>query len=90
MQDASLQESMGPVQDRTRENLCLTDKGIVGTRSRLLRAAKANREGKPVPGLEPAAQHVRSCAIELPVGEHYKEGARHGLFPALDTEPVSV
>jgi hypothetical protein len=90
MQDASLQESMGPVQDRTQEHLCLTDKGIVATRSRLLRAAKANREGKPVPGLDPAAQRVRSCAIELPVGEHYKEGAKHGLFPAKDTDPVSV
>src|SRR6266704_1459759 len=28
MQDASLQESMGPIQDRTREHLCMTDKGI--------------------------------------------------------------
>ncbi|HUL91504.1 MAG TPA: Rieske 2Fe-2S domain-containing protein [Burkholderiales bacterium] len=90
MQDASLQESMGPVQDRTREHLCLTDKGIVATRSRLLRAAKANREGKPVPALDPATQRVRSCAIELPVGQHYKDGAKHGLFPALDTDPVSV
>jgi phthalate 4,5-dioxygenase len=90
MQDASLQESMGPIQDRTREHLCLTDKGIVATRSRLLRAAKANREGKPIPALDPAQQRVRSCAIELPKGEHYKEGAKHGLFPALDTDPVSV
>jgi hypothetical protein len=90
MQDASLQESMGPIQDRTREHLCMTDKGIVGTRSRLLRAAKAAREGKSVPGLDPASQRVRSCAIELPVGQHYKEGAKHGLFPALDTDPVTV
>jgi phenylpropionate dioxygenase-like ring-hydroxylating dioxygenase large terminal subunit len=90
MQDASLQESMGAIQDRTREHLCLTDKGIVATRSRLLRAAKANREGKPVPALDPAQQRVRSCAIELPAGQHYKDGAKHGLFPALDTDPVSV
>jgi len=90
MQDASLQESMGSIQDRTREHLCLTDKGIVATRARLLRAAKANREGKPVPGLDPAQQRVRSCAIELPVEQHYKDGAKHGLFPALDTDPVSV
>ncbi|HZT62199.1 MAG TPA: Rieske 2Fe-2S domain-containing protein [Burkholderiales bacterium] len=90
MQDASLQESMGAIQDRTREHLCLTDKGIVATRSRLLRAAKANREGKPIPALDPAQQRVRSCAIELPAGQHYKDGARHGLFPELDTDPVSV
>jgi hypothetical protein len=68
----------------------MTDKGIVGTRSRLLRAAKAAREGKSVPGLDPVSQRVRSCAIELPVGQHYKEGAKHGLFPALDTDPVTV
>jgi hypothetical protein len=90
MQDASLQESMGPIQDRTKEHLCMTDKGIVGTRSRLLRAAKANREGKPVPGLDPASQRVRSCAIELPVERPFKDGARHGLFPALDSDPVTV
>src|SRR6266571_2056156 len=90
MQDASLQESMGPIQDRTKEHLCLTDKGIVATRSRLLRAAKAAREGKSVPGLDPASQRVRSCSVELPVGQHYKEGARHGLFPELDTDPVTV
>jgi len=90
MQDASLQESMGSIQDRTREHLCLTDKGIVATRSRLLRAAKANREGKPIPALDPAQQRVRSCAIELPAGQHFKDGAKHGLFPELDTDPVSV
>jgi hypothetical protein len=90
MQDASLQESMGAIQDRTKEHLCLTDKGIVATRSRLLRAAKANREGKPVPALDPAAQRVRSCAIELPIADNFREGAKHGLFPALDSEPVTV
>ncbi len=66
MQDASLQESMGPIQDRTRENLCSTDNGIIMTRRLLLKAAQANREGKPLPGLDPATQRVRSCAIELP------------------------
>jgi len=81
---------MGPIQDRTLEHLCMTDKGIVSTRSRLLRAAKANREGKPIPALDPASQRVRSCAIELPVGQPFKDGAKHGLFPALDTDPVTV
>ena len=41
MQDASLQESMGPIQDRTRENLVSTDNGIIMARHRLMRAAKA-------------------------------------------------
>src|SRR5437868_6535062 len=56
MQDASLQESMGAIQDRTKENLCPTDRGIVMTRRMLLAAAKANRDGGRVPALDPAEQ----------------------------------
>ncbi len=41
MQDASLQESMGPIVDRAKENLVSTDNGIIMARHRLLRAAKA-------------------------------------------------
>src|SRR5512140_2729325 len=41
MQDASLQESMGPIVDRTKENLVSTDNGIIMARHRLLRAVKA-------------------------------------------------
>jgi phenylpropionate dioxygenase-like ring-hydroxylating dioxygenase large terminal subunit len=90
MQDASLQESMGAIQDRTRENLCPTDRGIVLARRKLLQAALANRDGKPVPALAAAEQRVRSCAIELPREQHFREHARHGLFPAPDAEPVTV
>ena len=90
MQDASLQESMGAVQDRTRENLCPTDRGIVMARRRLLQAARANREGRPVPALRAEEQRVRSCSIELPRSQHFREHARHGLFAAPDTDPVTV
>jgi nitrite reductase/ring-hydroxylating ferredoxin subunit len=90
MQDASLQESMGPIQDRTRENLCSTDNGILMARRMLLKAAKDNREGKPLPALKPETQRVRSCAIELPKNVKFKEGAWDGLFRELDTDPVTV
>ena len=90
MQDASLQESMGPIQDRTREHLCPTDRGIVLARKKLLEAAKANREGKSVPALTAKEQRVRSCSIELPREQHFREHARHGLFAPPDTDPVSV
>ena len=90
MQDASLQESMGIIQDRTRENLCPTDRGIVMTRRMLLEAAEANRTGGRIPGLDPAEQRVRSCAIELAHDQHFKDHARHGLFAPLDTDPVTV
>jgi hypothetical protein len=90
MQDASLQESMGPVQDRTRENLCSTDNGIIMARRLLLKAAKDNREGKPLPGLKPDTQRVRSCAMELPKDVKFRDGAREGLFRPLNTDPVTV
>jgi hypothetical protein len=90
MQDASLQESMGPIQDRTRENLCPTDRGIVMTRKKLLDAAKASRAGSAPPGLRAEEQRVRSCAIELPRDQHFKDHARHGLFAPPNTDPVTV
>jgi len=90
MQDASLQESMVPIQDRTRENLCPTDRGIVMARKKLLEAAQAARESRAIPGLLAAEQRVRSCSIELPRGQHFREHARHGLFAPPDTDPVTV
>ena len=90
MQDASIQESMGPIQDRTRENLCSTDNGIILMRRLLLKAGKDNRDGKALPGMKPATQRVRSCAIELPRDVKFKDGARDGLFRELNTDPVSV
>ena len=90
MQDASLQESMGVIQDRTVENLCSTDNGVIMTRKELMQAAKANQDGQPVKGLDPAQQKVRSVAIELPRDENFVDGARHGLFAELGTDPVTV
>ncbi len=90
MQDASLQESMGPVIDRSQENLVSTDNGIIMARRALMRAMKANREGKKIPGLTPESQRVRSCAIVLPKDVKFAEGAKHGLFCELGTDPVTV
>ena len=90
MQDASIQESMGPIQDRTRENLCQTDNGIILMRRLLLKAGKDNRDGKALPGMKPASQRVRSCAIELPRDVKFKDGAWDGRFRELTTDPVTV
>lgn len=65
MQDASIQESMGPVADRGRENLVLTDRGISLARRQLMKAATELEAGISPPGLEPSAQAVRSASFEL-------------------------
>ena len=80
IQDASLQESMGPIADRTREHLTGTDKGIVQTRRRLMEAAIALAErGVTPPGTQPAEQRVRSVAIVLPENQPFYEAAREAL-----------
>jgi hypothetical protein len=80
MQDASLQESMGPIVDRTRENLVSTDNGIIMARYRMLKAIKAMMEqGITPPGVDPADQRVRSAAIVLPADQPFTDGAREAL-----------
>jgi hypothetical protein len=51
---------------------------------------KANKEGKKIPGLTPDSQRVRSCAVVLPKNTKFVEGAKHGLFCELGTDPVTV
>ena len=80
MQDASLQESMGPIADRTREHLTSTDGGIVKARMQLLKAARALEEkGEVPPGVDPAHHRVRSAAVILPPDEPFSEAAKDAL-----------
>ncbi|MDB5761985.1 MAG: aromatic ring-hydroxylating dioxygenase subunit alpha [Herminiimonas sp.] len=65
-QDSAVQESMGPIEDRCRENLVGTDNGIIMTRQRLLKAAKAVQAGMAPPGLDAASQRVRAFSSVLP------------------------
>ena len=79
MQDASLQESMGTVQDRSRERLGTSDAGIIMARQRLLNAARDVAAGGMPPGLEPAAQRVRSASLLLPKDVPFQSGAREAM-----------
>src|SRR5437867_4279353 len=66
VQDAAVQESMGAIQDRTREHLVSSDNGIVKTRKLLRDAAKAVERGDAPPGLDPAAQRARAVSMVAP------------------------
>ena len=80
MQDASLQESMGPIADRTKENLTSTDNGIVMARMRLLKSARALAEkGETPPGVDPAHHRVRSAAVILAPDRPFSEAAKDAL-----------
>lgn len=91
MQDASLQESMGPIVDRTKETLVSTDTGIIMARQRLLRAVRALEEdGTTPPGVDVAHQHVRSAAVVLPPDQPFKDGARDAMIAVPGVAPASV
>ena len=91
MQDASLQESMGPVCDRTKENLVGTDNGIIMARHRLMRAAKALAEkGTIPPGVDVEHQKVRQAALLLKRDVPYAEGAKEALKAKKGVRQTSV
>jgi phthalate 4,5-dioxygenase len=79
-QDASLQESMGPIVDRSKERLVSSDTGIIKARQKLRKAIEALRdEGVTPPGVDPAHHRVRSAAIVLPQAQSFIEASRDAL-----------
>ena len=87
MQDASLQESCGPIHDRSRETLASTDTGIIMARNRLLRAARNLEKGEAPPALDPVTHHLRSASFLRPSGTPFSDVAdevrRAGAAPGI-------
>jgi phenylpropionate dioxygenase-like ring-hydroxylating dioxygenase large terminal subunit len=91
MQDASVQESMGPIIDRTKENLVGTDNGIIMARHRLMKAARALADkGVKPPGVDPAHHQVRSAAVILGPDQAFKDAAREALKARPGVAQASV
>jgi phthalate 4,5-dioxygenase oxygenase subunit len=80
MQDASVQESMGPIQDRSKENLVSTDNAIIMARTLLQRAANSLAKGVEPPGLAPESHRVRSATFVLPIGARFDQEMREALM----------
>ena len=82
---------MGPIIDRTKENLVSTDNGIIMARHRLMRAAKNLVEkGTIPPGVDVAHQRVRSAAVVLPPDRPFKDAAKEQLRVREGFAPASV
>jgi phenylpropionate dioxygenase-like ring-hydroxylating dioxygenase large terminal subunit len=90
-QDASLQESMGPIVDRTKERLVSSDTGIIKARQKLKKAVEALRdEGITPPGVDPAHHRVRSAAIVLPHAESFIDASREAVAVRPGFAHISV
>ena len=75
-QDCAIQESMGPIADRTAEHLLACDAAIVKIRRLLLQMLKDHATGKPLPGMNPASYRVRSGRFEAAKGVPFADAMK--------------
>lgn len=73
-QDYALQEGMGTIVDRSRENLGTSDKAIVAMRRQMMRAIDGCSKGEDPPGLDPASHGcVRPHDNYVPTGGDWRK-----------------
>jgi phthalate 4,5-dioxygenase len=89
-QDASLQESMGPIQNHAVERLLPTDKGIGMARKMLLDSLKDMQEGKDPPALRAATHRVRAAGVLLAQDQSPMEWAKVHLTDTLNQPVYSI
>lgn len=77
-QDAAMQESMGPIVDRSREHLCALDANIIRVRRQLARGAQLLKEDEtPPPGVEDGSVYrSRPLGIILRKGHDWVEQSK--------------
>jgi len=81
-QDRAVQESMGRIVDRTRENLGPGDRAVVATRKLLLEAISSVERGDEPRGVAPSYYEARAAEALLPMGEDW----RAELLPRMNPE----
>ncbi|HWE74228.1 MAG TPA: Rieske 2Fe-2S domain-containing protein [Stellaceae bacterium] len=90
-QDLAMTESMGPLYDRTQENLSASDLVVAQARRRLIVAARDLAKGVEPPGREAAAYRLRPLAMELPRDvSDWREAVAERMDARPETFRVSV
>jgi phthalate 4,5-dioxygenase oxygenase subunit len=79
-QDHAVQESMGPIVDRSLEHLGQADKPIITLRQLLLRGVKTVQDGGDPPGLGETYYWLRAIERVLPEGMDYREALADEIF----------
>jgi len=75
-QDNGIQESMGPIADRTKENLGASDTAVIAIRRFLLQTLKDHAAGATPPGLDPASYQLRSSRYTAPKSVPFVESMK--------------
>jgi hypothetical protein len=82
VQDRAVQETMGPIVDRSKEHLGPADRAIIVTRQQLMQAIKTYRDGGVPPGLEDSYYTVRAAEAVIPNDVDWKETLLPEMYPA--------
>ena len=85
-QDRAVQESMGPVVDRSKEHLGPADRAIIVARRLLLQAIKTVSEGGNPPGTDTSYYQARAIERILPQGVAWRDA----LLPEMYAIPEPV
>ena len=79
-QDAAVQESMGPIVDRSLERLGASDTAVIAARRLLLRGVKDLQQGKePHASRHPEVYRVRSASVILDRDVPFERGSKAAL-----------
>jgi len=81
-QDRAVQESMGPIVDRSREHLGPADRAIIAARRLLLEAVKDQRAGRTPRGCSDAYYHLRAAERIFPAELPWRDVLLPLMFPA--------
>ena len=85
-QDRAVQESMGPIVDRSRENLGPADKAVVATRKLLLEAMEIVERGGDPPGTGTSYYEARAAELVLPKADNW----RRALLPKMNPSTIGA
>ena len=92
--DACATESMGPIFDRSKEHLGVSDKAVIAVRKFLINAVKALQQGEEPPHLVRAAEHnwfphIDCFASLMPEGTNWRQQFAYLTPSAQKKNPVA-
>jgi len=80
-QDRAVQESMGPIVNRSREHLGPADRAIIVARQLLAGAVRSVQEGKDPPGVGPSYYQARAIERIFPAEQSWREALMPEMYP---------
>ena len=89
-QDHAVQESLGPIVDRSQEHLGSTDKAVIMARRLILNAVKTVQDGSNPPGWDGTYYAIRAAEKLLPRHADWRVALRNEIFGDSPDAPAET